>query len=289
MEQATFDDFMKLDIRVGTIVEARPFEKARRPAYQLLVDLGPELGRKRSSAQITQQYAPEELVGKQVLAVVNFPPRQIANFFSQVLVLGTYSQGGVVLITPDKPVETATGWGKIGGIAYGRIRRSDCFGYIIGDFSVLHRLCSPRAAYIMASYVLEGFSIACMRKKAGDAHTFPAWIPFYSKYLLGRLADRRVMGAVSALLTLLSVCLCVYFYVCRELNTLWFILLLMALLAVFILDTLIAHRIYKSRAGKYGDVLTVFTVLSLGLLRPVFLFAVRNRAAESVPAPECGN
>ena len=90
------------------------------------------------------------------------------------------------------------------------------------------------AAYIMASYVLEGFSIACMRKKAGDAHTFPAWIPFYSKYLLGRLADRRVMGAVSALLTLLSVCLCVYFYVCRELNTLWFILLLMALLAVFI-------------------------------------------------------
>ena len=145
------------------------------------------------------------------------------------------------------------------------------------------------AAYIMASYVLEGFSIACMRKKAGDAHTFPAWIPFYSKYLLGKLADQRVMGAVSALLTLLSVCLCVYFYVCRELNTLWFILLLMALLAVFILDTLIAHRIYKSRAGKYGDVLTVFTVLSLGLLRPVFLFAVRNRAAESVPAPECGN
>ena len=98
------------------------------------------------------------------------------------------------------------------------------------------------AAYIMASYVLEGFSIACMRKKAGDAHTFPAWIPFYSKYLLGKLADRRVMGAVSALLTLLSVCLCVYFYVCRELNTLWFILLLMALLAVFILDTLIAHK-----------------------------------------------
>lgn len=289
MEQVTFDDFMKLDIRVGTIVEARPFEKARKPAYQLLVDLGPELGRKRSSAQITQQYTPEELVGKQVLAVVNFPPRQIANFFSQVLVLGTYSQGGVVLITPDKPVETATGWGKIGGIAYGRIRRSDCFGHIIGDFPVLHRLCSPRAAYIMASYVLEGFSIACMRKKAGDAHTFPAWIPFYSKYLLGKLADRRVMGAVSALLTLLSVCLCVYFYVCRELNTLWFILLLMALLAVFILDTLIAHRIYKSRAGKYGDVLTVFTVLSLGLLRPVFLFAVRNRAAESVPAPECGN
>ena len=105
MELATFDDFMKLDIRVGTILEAHPFPKARKPAYQLLLDFGPELGQKRSSAQITQQYSPEELVGKQVLAVVNFPPRQIANFFSEVLVLGTYSQDGVVLIAPDKPVQ----------------------------------------------------------------------------------------------------------------------------------------------------------------------------------------
>lgn len=102
---ATFDDFMKLDIRVGTIVEAKPFEKARKPAYQLVVDMGQELGLKRSSAQITQQYTPEELIGKQVLAVVNFPPRQIANFFSEILVLGTYSEGGVVLIAPDKPVQ----------------------------------------------------------------------------------------------------------------------------------------------------------------------------------------
>lgn len=102
---ASFDDFMKLDIRVGTIVSAKVFEKARKPAYQLEVDLGEELGVKRSSAQITQHYTPEELVGKQVLAVVNFPPRQIANFFSEILVLGTYSEGGVVLITPDKPVK----------------------------------------------------------------------------------------------------------------------------------------------------------------------------------------
>ncbi len=105
MELATFDDFMKLDIRVGTILEAHPFPKARKPAYQLLLDFGPDLGQKRSSAQITQQYSPEDLVGKQVLAVVNFPPRQIANFFSEVLVLGTYSQDGVVLIAPDKPVQ----------------------------------------------------------------------------------------------------------------------------------------------------------------------------------------
>ena len=102
---ATFDDFMKLDIRVGTILSAKVFEKARKPAYQLEVDLGPELGVKRSSAQITQVYTPEDLVGKQVLAVVNFPPRQIANFMSEILVLGTYSEGGVVLITPDKPVK----------------------------------------------------------------------------------------------------------------------------------------------------------------------------------------
>lgn len=102
---ATFDDFIKLDIRVGTITEAKVFEKARKPAYQLMVDLGGEIGLKRSSAQITDHYALEELVGKQVLAVVNFPPRQIANFMSEVLVLGTYSEGGVVLITPDKPVK----------------------------------------------------------------------------------------------------------------------------------------------------------------------------------------
>ena len=102
---ASFDDFMKLDIRVGTIVSAKHFEKARKPAYQLEVDMGQELGIKRSSAQITDHYRPEELVGKQVLAVVNFPPRQIANFFSEILVLGTYSEGGVVLIKPDKPVK----------------------------------------------------------------------------------------------------------------------------------------------------------------------------------------
>ena len=102
---ATFDDFMKLDIRVGTVTDAKVFEKAKKPAYQLTVDFGEEIGMKRSSAQITDHYAPENLIGKQVLAVVNFPPRQIANFMSEVLVLGTYSEGGVVLITPDKPVK----------------------------------------------------------------------------------------------------------------------------------------------------------------------------------------
>ncbi len=102
---ATFDDFMKLDIRVGTIIEASVFEKARKPAYKLKVDFGEEIGVKNSSAQITDHYSPEELIGKQVLGVVNFPSRQIADFFSEVLVLGTYSEGGVVLIKPDKQVK----------------------------------------------------------------------------------------------------------------------------------------------------------------------------------------
>ena len=97
----TFDDFMKLDIRVGTILEAKIFEKAKKPAYQLIIDFGEEFGIKKSSAQITEVYNCDDLIGKQILAVVNFPPRQIADFMSEVLVLGTYSDQGVVLIRPD--------------------------------------------------------------------------------------------------------------------------------------------------------------------------------------------
>lgn len=102
---ATFDDFMKLDIRVGTIIEVEDFPKARKPAYKLVIDFGEEIGIKRSSAQITDVYKKEDLLNKQILAVVNFPERQIADFFSQVLVLGTYSDQGVVLIKPDIQVK----------------------------------------------------------------------------------------------------------------------------------------------------------------------------------------
>lgn len=102
-QMASIEDFSRLDIRVGTILSAQPFPKARRPAYQLMVDFGPEIGVKKSSAQITEHYRPEDLPGQQVLAVANFPPRQIADFMSEVLVLGTYSQGGVILITPQQP------------------------------------------------------------------------------------------------------------------------------------------------------------------------------------------
>ncbi len=101
----TWDDFEKIDMRVGTITEVTDFPKAKKPAYQIMVDFG-ELGTKRSSAQITAHYNKEELIGKQVIAVVNFPPRQIANFFSECLVLGIYTdKKDVVLLQPERRVE----------------------------------------------------------------------------------------------------------------------------------------------------------------------------------------
>ncbi len=101
----SFENFAKLDIRVGTIIDACVFDKAIKPAYKLKIDFGNKIGIKYSSAQITDKYCVNELIGKQIVAVVNFPPKQISNFMSEVLVLGTYSDNKVVLIKPDFPVE----------------------------------------------------------------------------------------------------------------------------------------------------------------------------------------
>jgi tRNA-binding protein len=105
MATISWNDFEQVDIRSGTIIDAQPFEGARKPAYKLTIDFGNELGIKRSSAQITHHYKAEELKGTQVVAVVNFPVKQIANYFSECLVLGVYDEAGaVVLLRPDKPV-----------------------------------------------------------------------------------------------------------------------------------------------------------------------------------------
>ena len=101
----SFDDFLKVDIRSGRVIDAQPFPQARKPAYKLWIDFGSEIGMKKSSAKITELYTLEDLIGRQVMAVVNFPPRQIGPFMSEVLTLGVAdAEGRVVLLTPDSEV-----------------------------------------------------------------------------------------------------------------------------------------------------------------------------------------
>lgn len=106
MAEITFDDFLKVDIRVGRVLRAEPFPEARKPAIKMWIDFGPEIGERKTSAQVTAHYTPETLIGRQVMGVVNFPPRQIGKFMSEVLVLGASdAEGGIVLIAPDQEVK----------------------------------------------------------------------------------------------------------------------------------------------------------------------------------------
>ncbi|MCG3268892.1 tRNA-binding protein [Yoonia sp. I 8.24] len=105
MDEISFDDFLKVDVRVGTVLRAEAYPEARKPAIKLWIDFGGDIGEKKTSAQITVHYTPEALIGKQVLAVVNFPPRQIGKFMSEVLVLGMPDDSGaIVLVGPDQNV-----------------------------------------------------------------------------------------------------------------------------------------------------------------------------------------
>ena len=139
------------------------------------------------------------------------------------------------------------------------------------------------AVYSLISYVFQGISIMCMGKNRGYKTAFTAWIPFYNKYVLGKIAGNPIIGGIAGMLSFVSICSGVLF-ICKEwAGIVVFAVFVISLMTTFILDAVIAHNIYKSRSEQHGELLTAFHILSLGLLRPIFLFARRNKK-EQVPA-----
>lgn len=131
--------------------------------------------------------------------------------------------------------------------------------------------------YVIIAYIFESISIMCMCKNLQYKATFTAWIPFYNKYLLGKIVGNKVLGLILALLNIATVLFGIYCYAQTEFIPVTFITFLVCAVLGFILDIVISHKIYKNVTNRYGDILTVLSVLTLGLLRPIFLFIIRNK------------
>lgn len=131
--------------------------------------------------------------------------------------------------------------------------------------------------YVIMNYIFESISIMCMSKNLQYKATITAWIPFYNKYLLSRIAGSKVLGLILALFNIGTVFTGLYCYFQTEFNYIFFIMFLICIFVSFILDIVVSHKIYKNVTPKYGDILTVLSVISLGILRPIFLFIIRNK------------
>lgn len=131
--------------------------------------------------------------------------------------------------------------------------------------------------YVIITYIFESISIMCMSKNLQYKAPFTAWIPFYNKYLLSKIAGSKMLGLILALFNIGTVCTGLYCYFQTEFNYIVFIMFLICILVGFIIDIVVSHKIYINVTQKYGDILTVLSVLTLGILRPIFLFIIRNK------------
>ena len=129
--------------------------------------------------------------------------------------------------------------------------------------------------YLLYSYVFQSIACMCMLKNIGYAYPLTAWIPFYHKYLLGKIANKQILGAISGVLSFIFICLCVHFYIHLDFESVLLTILTISLITISLIDTIIAHQIYKTHT-KYANIFTIFTVLSFGILKPIFLFIIRN-------------